>query len=180
MNMTQEFKQKIAVGLEEFRLPRYDEIPNVGLYLEQTVMYISNYLAQLPDSQLTTSMVSNYVKKKLIESPVKKRYYRDHIAYLIFIAITKPVLTIENIRKLFVVQEQTYDRRTAYNYFCSEFENILACALGLKAKPDDVGQKTPEHPDVKMMLRSAIITAANKIYLERCFDYISKLYEQPQ
>ena len=33
--MKQETKMQIAQSIKDFRLPRYQEIPNVGLYLEQ-------------------------------------------------------------------------------------------------------------------------------------------------
>ena len=48
--------------MQEFRMPRYHEIPDVGLYLEQTIKYINSCLAPL-DIAVTASMVSNYVKK---------------------------------------------------------------------------------------------------------------------
>lgn len=47
---------------ENFRLPRYKEIPDIGLYLEQTVSYINNILSII-DISITSSMLSNYVKK---------------------------------------------------------------------------------------------------------------------
>ena len=33
--MKQEIKQQIGQSVQDFRLPRYQEIPDVGLYLEQ-------------------------------------------------------------------------------------------------------------------------------------------------
>ena len=38
--MKAETKLQVAEALKGFRLPRYNEIPNVGLYLEQTAKYI--------------------------------------------------------------------------------------------------------------------------------------------
>ena len=69
--MKQETKQQICQSVAAFRLPRYTEIPNVGLYLEQAAKYIAEYLAPLGEAALTPSMISNYVKKGLIDSPVK-------------------------------------------------------------------------------------------------------------
>ena len=46
-----------------FRLPRYTQIPDVGLYLEQVVRYVNAHLAPLGEPELTSSMVSNYVKQ---------------------------------------------------------------------------------------------------------------------
>ena len=89
--MKPEIKQQVAEVFRDFRLPRYHEIPNVGLYLEQITKYICESLAPLQENVLTSSMISNYVKKNLISNPVKKLYSRDQIAYLIFIAIAKTV-----------------------------------------------------------------------------------------
>lgn len=55
----------------DYRMPRYKEIPNVGLYLEQTVKYINECLAPIEIS-ITPSMLSNYVKKGYIDRPDKK------------------------------------------------------------------------------------------------------------
>lgn len=54
----------------DYRMPRYKEIPNVGLYLEQTVKYINECLAPIEIS-ITPSMLSNYVKKGYIDRPIK-------------------------------------------------------------------------------------------------------------
>lgn len=54
-----------------FRLPRYEQIPDVGLYLEQTVRYVNSFLAPLGEVELTASMASNYVKHKLLPAPGK-------------------------------------------------------------------------------------------------------------
>ena len=87
--MKQETKQQISSSIADFRLPRYHEIPNVGLYLEQATKYVCEYLEPLGEYTLTPSMISNYVKKGLIANPIKKQYSRDHIAYLFFIAMAK-------------------------------------------------------------------------------------------
>ena len=33
--------------ISEFRMPRYREIPDVGLYLDQTVKYMNRYLVEI-------------------------------------------------------------------------------------------------------------------------------------
>ena len=83
----------------DYRMPRYKEIPNVGLYLEQTVKYINECLAPIEIS-ITPSMLSNYVKKGYIDRPIKKQYYADQIAYAIYIVIIKQVLSMDNIASL--------------------------------------------------------------------------------
>ena len=95
--MDMEMKRRMAGSIRGFRLPRYAEIPTVGLYLEQTIKYINAYLAPLGCLELTGSMVSNYVKKGLIPAPVKKQYYPEQISYLFFVALAKNLTSMENI-----------------------------------------------------------------------------------
>ena len=168
--MNQNIKDEIRNSIVHFRLPRYTEIPDVGLYLEQVTKYISDHLAPLEDIQLTGSMISNYVKKGLIQNPVRKQYTRDQIAYLFFIAVAKTVLSMDDIQLLFDLQQKVYTSQRAYDYFCSEFENVLFYVFGLKDALDTVGI---DATDEKAMLRNSIITVAHKIYLDKCFSRLS-------
>ena len=151
--------------IQGFHLPRYQDLPNMGLYLDQTTKYINHFLAPLGCIEITSSMISNYVKKGLIASPVKKQYYADQIAYLFFIAIAKQVLSMENIIALSERQRKTYSIPMAYDYFCLELENMLYYIFGLTDSVKEVGV-TNTHE--KNMLRSLIIAAAQIIYLDRC------------
>lgn len=108
----------------EYHLPRYKEIPDVGLLLEQTVRLINGYLDPL-GVRITNSMISNYVKQRIIARPIKKLYYRDQIAALIFIALSKTVLSLEGIAKYLNMQRRSYSEAAAYNYFCAHFEKEL-------------------------------------------------------
>lgn len=168
--MKQESKQRIADSVRDFCLPRYHEIPNVGLYLEQTTKLISEYLAPLGEFSLTPSMVSNYVKKGLIASPVKKQYGRDQIAYLIFIAIAKSVLSLDALISFFRLQQQTYPVERSYNYFAEEFENLVLFTFELKDTIDTVGI---DCTDEKRLLFTCISAVVQKVYLEKCLEAIA-------
>ena len=170
--MKQNSKEEIKNLIKEFSFPRYNDIPNVGLYLEQVVKYISEYLEPLGSFSLTASMVSNYVKKDLIGNPVKKQYDREQIARLFFVAVAKNVLSMEDIRLLFEMQHETYEPRRAYDYFCSEFENVLQFVFGLKENLDTVGT---DSNDTKTMLRNTIIAVAYKVYLDK---YLAALHSE--
>lgn len=167
--MEQKIKEEILNSIQNFSLPKYDEIPNVGLYLEQTSKYISEYLACLGDFPLTGSMISNYVKKGLITNPVKKQYDREQIAYLFFIAVAKSVLSMEDIRLLFELHKAVYTPKKAYDYFRLELENVLLVVFGLKETIDTIGN---DQNELKTLLRNTIITVAHKIYLDKAFAAI--------
>lgn len=164
-------KQKIADSLRDFHLPRYEELPDVGLYLEQTAKYISEFLSPLEEGSLTPSMVSNYVKKGLIRNPVKKQYGREQIAYLFFIALTKNVLSLDGLINFIALQKRTYSLQKAYDYFCEQFENTLLFTAEVKDTLDIAGEDTT---DEKRLLFSCIVAVTQKIYLERCLEAISQ------
>ena len=169
--LKEESKLEVEEKIRSFRLPKYEEIPDVGLYLEQTCRYVADFLAPLDSVSITTSMISNYVKKGLIQKPVKKLYYRSHIVYIIFVAVAKTVLSLEDLQLFIAIQKRTYDERTAYNYFCEELENILYFIFGLKDQLDEVGRDQTEE---KIMLRNTIITVAHKMFLDQCFQVLHK------
>lgn len=108
-----------------FRLPRYREIPDIGLLLDQTSRLVNSYLEPLDGVSLTTSMVSNYVKHGMIAHAVKKKYGRDQIAYLVFIAIAKTVLSLDVIADLLEKQRAYCPVELAYDRFCDEVEAAL-------------------------------------------------------
>ena len=160
---------KMSACIHDFRMPRYHEIPNVGLYLDQTVKYINGFLAPLGCMEVTTSMVSNYVKKGYITNPVRKQYNADQIAYLFTIAVMKNVISMDNIARLFALQRKAYSTQTAYDYFCEELENVLHYTFGLKEEIVEVGTTST---DAKDMLRSVIIAVSHVIYLNSRFDEV--------
>ena len=140
--MNREFK--ISQSIQNFKLPRYDDLPEVELYLDQTTAYISERLEILDDVKLTSSMISNYVKHKIIRRPVKKRYAADQIAELFFIAVAKNVMQLSDLKAAIELQRRTYSTKVAYNYFVEELENILPYVFGLKTNLDEIGNEHTE------------------------------------
>lgn len=163
-------KQKIADSFRSFRLPRYEEIPDSGMYLEQTAKYICEFINPVLGNAITTSMISNYVKKDLIDNPVKKQYNREQIAYLIFIAIAKNVMSLDGLINFIALQKRTYSLQTAYNYFCDQFEATLFFTAEVNDTMDIVGEDTA---DEKKLLFSCIVAVTQKIYLEKCLEAIA-------
>ena len=160
--MKLETKQQIRSIVETFRLPRYNEIPNVGLYLEQATKYVGEYLEPLGEYTLTPSMISNYVKKGLIANPVKKQYGRDHIAYLFFIAMAKSVLSLDALTGFIKLQQQTYTLPKAYDYFAEQFQSQLRFTFEVTDTMEVVGE---DNTDEKRLLYTCIVAAVQKVYL---------------
>ena len=174
--MKQETKQQLAQSIRDFHLPRYHEIPNVGLYLDQATKYVGEHLEPLGEYTLTPSMIRNYVSKGLIENPVKKQYGREQIAYLFFIAVAKSVLSLDALVAFINLQKKTYDLPTAYDYFVEEMENLLMYTFELKPRPEKIGM---DQTDEKRLLYTCILAAVRKVYLEKCLVAIAKCNAAP-
>ena len=158
----------ISCSLRGFRLPRYQEIPDVGLYLEQTTKYVNQCIRPLGFEDVTSTMIRNYVKQGLITNPIQKQYSADQIAHLIALVVLKQVNPLERIQALFQLLERcdAYTVPVAYDYFCEEMENILYFRFGFKDSPDEVGVTSSLE---KEMLRSAVTAVSHIVYLNRCF-----------
>lgn len=162
--------QAMQGTMASFRLPRFAQLPDTGLYLEQTAKYINLCLKPLGCTQVTGSMIRNYVKMGLVSNPEKKQYYASHISHLIPITILKQVLPLERVHALFPQKTSAYTEQQAYDYFCMELENALHARFELEGVPQS-GTAALSVP--KEMLRSAIIAVSQVIYLNACFEYLN-------
>ena len=165
----EKLKQSAAEVLRSFHLPHYDQLPTVGLYLEQTVKYVNQCLTPLGCIELTSSMVRNYVKMGLISKPIQKQYYADHIAHLIPVTILKQVLPLDKINQLFERQRAIYQDEVAYNYFCADMENILCYMLDLKGSMEKIGQTQSAEKEI---LHCSLIAVAHIIFVNACLDQL--------
>jgi len=146
----------------KFHLPHYYEIPDVGLFLEQVSKYLSTYINPLFNLEITNSMISNYVKKGMINNPIKKQYGREQIAQLFFISLAKNVLNLDDINELLKIQRANYDAQDAYEYFIEEFSHIVNAIF----EGEDIKSNLNEDdPIEKVLLRNIAITVAHKAYL---------------
>ena len=89
-----------------------EDIPNIDLYMDQITTFMEEQLAATKrygdDKILTKTMINNYAKNKLLPSPEKKRYSKEHVLMLIFIYYFKNILSINDIQTLFTPIVQKY------------------------------------------------------------------------
>ncbi|MDR2547342.1 MAG: DUF1836 domain-containing protein [Lachnospiraceae bacterium] len=104
-NEQEQWLEEIIKNLSTLKYIRLEEIPNLGLYMEQVTSFMDKKLMKSPrgqeeDKVLTKTMINNYTKNQLIPPPEGKKYSRDHILLLIFIYYYKGVLSIQDIQTL--------------------------------------------------------------------------------
>lgn len=134
-------------GLEQFKLPRWEELPPIDLYLDQVLSlldeWLDDYLNFDGKKIMTKTMINNYVKMKFIAPPVNKRYDRTAVASLFVIAILKPVYTIDEIARLIRLAIKTIEPEAAYNQFCQRIEDAVALTFRGEALPKNTYEQDP-------------------------------------
>lgn len=157
--------------LNDIHMPRWNELPNVDLYLDQVVTFINSSLnsfilsnvsnsSKTENQVLTKTMINNYVKNKLIEPPKKKKYSKVQLAKLFVICILKQVYSMNDIKDLINIALQHSDIKIAYNSFCDQFEEALLCTYKRKDYIDNYSKDDTN----KYLLKSVLLSCCYTIY----------------
>ncbi len=105
-------------NIEDKKLPTWSELPGLELYMDQVVTLLSEYMSFIGGEKiLTQPMINNYVKLGIMPPPVKKRYSKKHLAYLIIICFLKQTLSMELIKKIIPSDITENEVREIYNSF---------------------------------------------------------------
>ena len=98
---SEDFIKKILDDIDTFNI---DDIPNIDLYMDQVTTYLNDKFANTKrhedDKLMTKTMIKNYVKSRLLPSPEKKKYTKDHMMVLIMIYFFKNIISINDVNKL--------------------------------------------------------------------------------
>jgi len=111
--------------LHDYRLPSWEDIPDLGLYMEQVLALLRHYLDYLPpelkDEQfITAATINNYVRNRFMPEPCRKKYYRVHIAYLIMICTLKQTLSIATLHSMIPVGLSEQEVREIYSAYAEK------------------------------------------------------------
>jgi hypothetical protein len=117
--------RKWEAYLNEHALPTWDNLPGLELYMDQVVSLLNGYLGFLPkevgmDAVVTAAAVNNYVRKKIIPPPVKKKYSKIHLAYLLMICSLKNSVSISYIQQMIPLSLSEQEVHDIYNNFVAQ------------------------------------------------------------
>ncbi len=157
--------------IEAFHLPRWKELPNIDLYIDQLVSLLEQYLYgyikndnEKDDKIITKTMINNYVKHGVLKPPTNKKYNREHMASLFVIFTLKQVYSMNDIKKLISLAISTSSVEQAYNRFCSELEKAIRLTFAKKNY-----KKDSDLSDEQYILRNVVQSFANKLYVQRIY-----------
>lgn len=156
-----------------FHCPRWEELPAISLYMDQVIIVMEEVVGIFADERervLTSTMVNNYVKQRLIAAPEKKKYGREQIAALLIVSVFKRVFSLPEIATVITVMVAEYGAQPAYDMFCERLEAVLAVFFdeqngGPKASTHLSGLLA-QNDGVLGALNSAMIALAGKLYTQ--------------
>lgn len=165
--------------LDHYRLPEWEQIPNFGLYMEQVITLLRQYLDYLPpelkeEQFITAAAINNYVRTKIMPEPVKKRYYRVHIAYLLIICTLKQGLSIALIQRILPMGLSEEQVRGIYSRYAERHRQsarFFVEQVRLVAGP--ILDHEGNHPDYSvtetesLIVSSAIIGGLSRLLAEK-------------
>ena len=162
--------------ITDYHLPEWDTIPDFGLYMDQVIVLLEQYLSFIPSPAgtkehfVTSSTINNYVRLKIMPAPVKRKYHRVHIAYLIMILTMKQSLSISDVQKVIPPDSSEEEVRVVYENYSEKFrrlalffnQQVQSGAEGIHAP----GQSSDNAVEL-LVIESALIAGFSKILAEK-------------
>ncbi len=161
--------------ITRFCLPTWDELPDFELYMDQVISLVARSLDLFPhdensDPIITPSTINNYVRMKIMPAPVRKKYTRVHLAYLIMICTLKQSLSISVVSRIIPMNIPESEVKQIYDDFVMRHRGI-AKLVTEQVKQAAVGVFDPDCTDdstVKgLVVDSAIYSHLYKLLTEK-------------
>lgn len=163
---------ELDFDVNNFHIPRWNELPNIDLYMDQVLNYIESSLkdyikVESDEKFITKTMINNYVKQGIINPPINKKYNRLHIAELFAICILKQVYSISEVKSLIKLALEANSAENSYNRFCDYLtDSLISTFNGTEYSSN--ATLTPE----QYLLKNAVQSFANKLYVQ--ITYLNK------
>ena len=120
----------------------YEDFPKYDLFLSQVIDYLND---KFVNENFTNNIVQNYIKSEVITKPEdgkKRGYTKMHLIQLVLTSYMRPLLTTEEIKKVF---------RLAFNEINDRNDDILSWEETYKTFTQIQEESLEEHLITSMM-----------------------------
>ena len=103
---------EIAEEMSNGNMVGYDDLPKYDLFLSQVIDFLND---KFVEDKYTNNIVQNYIKSEVISKPEdgkKRGYTKIHLVQLVLLSYMRPVLTTEEIKKVFSLAFNEINDRT--------------------------------------------------------------------
>lgn len=107
---------EIAEEMSNSTMVGYEDLPKYDLFLSQVIDFLND---KFIEDKYTNNIVQNYIKSEVISKPEdgkKRGYTKIHLIQLVLLSYMRPVLTTEEIKKVF---------RLAFNEINDRSDDII-------------------------------------------------------
>jgi len=107
----------LSKAISENSIIPYEELPQYDLFLSQVIDFLND---KFDADNYTNNIVQNYIKSEVISKPEdskKRGYTKLHLAQLVLLSYMRPILTCEEIKKVF---------RLAFNEINDRNDDIIS------------------------------------------------------
>ena len=108
---------EIAEEMSNSTMVGYEDLPKYDLFLSQVIDFLND---KFIEDKYTNNIVQNYIKSEVISKPEdgkKRGYTKIHLIQLVLLSYMRPVLTTEEIKKVF---------RLAFNEINDRSDDIIS------------------------------------------------------
>lgn len=128
-----DYIKKIEEEISNTSMIPYEDLPKYDLFLSQVIDFLND---KFVEDKYTNNIVQNYIKSEVISKPEdgkKRGYTKIHLVQLVLLSYMRPILTTEEIKKVFSLafneindrSDDIIDWETAYKLFFETQEESL-------------------------------------------------------
>ncbi len=170
-----ELIKQINANLPQCKMPLWEELPVIELYMDQVIILIREYLSifnlnTVDEKSITPPMINNYVKLKIMPAPIKKKYSRIHLAYLIIICTLKQTMSMASIQKIMPLSIDEEQVKTLYNtYVVNQIKAFDYVKDQINQVAEPILKQADKNPEriIDLIMQTAINTNILKILNDR-------------
>lgn len=185
--------KELAEDMSKSNIISYDDFPQYDLFLSQVIDFLND---KFTEEKYTNNIVQNYIKSEVIMKPEdgkKRGYTKIHLVQLVLLSFMRPVLTTEEIKKVFrlafneindreddiISWESAYRifsdiQKESYESFLNSYMNDID-SLKEKMKNFDLSAKEEERIRVFIIVMSLIAQAS---VIKKLVQKITNEYEE--
>ena len=168
-----DYIKELAEEMSSSSIISFNDFPQYDLFLSQVIDFLND---KFTEDKYTNNIVQNYIKSEVIMKPEdgkKRGYTKIHLVQLVLLSFMRPVLTTEEIKKVFrLAFNEINDRRWNHlrQNLCKiqkeSYDSFLKTYMGnidhLKDKMEefDLNEKDEERIRVFIIVISLIAQAS--------------------
>ncbi len=160
--------RKLKAILSQKRPSKWDELPDLGLYMDQVMSYMPRQTITVTrEDSLTPAMVNNYIKDGLLPRAEGKKYGRSHLAHLTAICALKQVLSVREIKILLEGVSKGREGLSMYDTIWDEMDTALT------GTAESLDEQIPQEQLAELALSLALRSYADKLACQRILEVLS-------